>query len=443
MSTMRPLRVLLGVAWYLPESVGGTEKYVRGLAMELRAAGIDVAIAVPGPGGRGVTTDVQDGVLVYRFAATDTGGFGVSPPAPDAWHDVLTAFQPTIVDLHSLTSSMGVPHLRAARERGARTVVTVHLPGLVCARGTLQRFGHEPCDGDLRQQPCTACRLEARGLPAPVGALLSELPASLGSWLDRLPVPDLARRAVAADEAHRDRITWLAAIDDYTDRIVVVSSFLKSMLARNQISEQKIVVCRQGVDQPATPPRRSSGPQEPGTLKVGFVGRFDPMKGIDILLDAAEHLPSDARIEFHIWGVARTPEAQAYRAVVARNAQALPNVHLRGEADAFAPYEQIDVLAVPSLWAETGPFVVLEAQAAGVPVVGSDLGGIAERVTSGRDGFLFPAGDADALASILMRLWRDPAELARLRSPVPVRTVADVARETIDTYTVLAAERAA
>lgn len=443
MSAMRPLRVLLGVAWYFPESIGGTEKYVRGLAMQLRTLGVDVAIAVPREGGHDVTVETRDGVPVYRFATSHSAGFDLTASAPQGWRDVLAMFQPTIVDLHSLTSSVGLPHLRAAREYGARTAVTVHLPGIVCARGTLQRFGHEPCDGDLRRQPCTACRLEARGLPATVGALLTDLPSSVGSWLDRLPVPELARRAAAADEVHRDRIKWLAAIDDHTDRLIVVSDFLKAMLVRNGISSEKILICRQGIDRPVVAPRRPSGTHEPGVLKVGFVGRFDPMKGLDVLMDAAERMPAEARIEFHIWGVARTPEAETYRAALARNAQTLSSVHFRGEADSFGPYEEIDVLAVPSIWAETGPFVVLEAQAAGVPVVGSDLGGIAERVTAGRNGLLFPAGDAQALANILLRLSRDPAELSRLQTPVPVRTVGDVARETLETYTVLAAERAA
>jgi glycosyltransferase involved in cell wall biosynthesis len=109
----------------------------------------------------------------------------------------------------------------------------------------------------------------------------------------------------------------------------------------------------------------------------------------------------------------------------------------------MAPYDAIDILAVPSTWYETGPFVVLEAHAAGIPVVGSDLGGIAERVTHGQDGLLFPTGDAKALADILLQLWRDPARLNALRPGASVRTISDVARETLDTYTALAAERAA
>jgi len=438
------MRVLLGVAWYFPDSIGGTEKYVRSLAAELREAGHDVAIAVPGESGRSVTSRLHEGVPVFRFPAEGdpSRAFDLDQPAPSGWQHVLDTFAPTIVDLHSMTSVLGIAHLRAARDFGARTAVTVHLPGVVCARGSLLRFGHEPCDGDLKVQPCTACRLQARGLPVRVGALLSDIPDGLASLVERLPLPGLARRAVAADDAHRDRLAWLHAVASRADRMVVVSNGLKQLLTRNGISADKIVVCRQGVDRHHGP-RRTSGTREAGTLKVGFVGRFDPLKGLDVLLDAAERIPAEARIEFHIWGTARTPDAEAYRAAVLRNAQPLRHVIFHGEADSSAPYDEVDVLAVPSICFETGPFVVLEAHAAGIPVVGSDLGGIAERVSPGRDGLLFPAGDGRALAEILLKLWRDPAELVRLRPAAPVRSTSDVARETLEIYAVLAAERAA
>jgi glycosyltransferase involved in cell wall biosynthesis len=438
-----PVRVLLGVAWYLPDSIGGTEKYVRGLAAELKRAGVDVAIAVPAPAATRVTRELVDDVPVFRFAPTRTRDFDVDTHAPNGWQEILEAVRPTIVDLHSLTSTLGLPHLRAARALRARTLVTVHLPGLVCARGSLLRFGRELCDGDLRRQPCTACRLEARGVPPSVGAFLSDLPSGLGDWLDRLAVPGAARRAITADDSHRDRLRWLAAITDSADRIVAVSNGLKAMLLRNGVPAEKVVVCSQGVDRPGSPRPPYTGTRVPGVLKVGFVGRFDPIKGLDVLVDAAERIPPDSRIEFHIWGAARTPAAQAYRDAMMRGAQGLRHVTFHGEATSTAPYDTVDILAVPSTWYETGPFVVLEAHAAGVPVVGSDLGGIAERVTDGRNGLLFPPGDANALAGILRQLARNPAQLAALRPHGPVRTIADVARETLDTYAVLAAERAA
>jgi glycosyltransferase involved in cell wall biosynthesis len=60
-----------------------------------------------------------------------------------------------------------------------------------------------------------------------------------------------------------------------------------------------------------------------------------------------------------------------------------------------------DALVVPSVWLETGPLVVLEAFAAGVPVIGSRLGGIAEMVRDGEDGLLFEAGCPSKLASAI------------------------------------------
>ena len=442
------LRVLLGVAWYFPDSVGGTEKYVRALATELRTAGVEVALAVPDRAMVRVERSQHEGIEVFRFApGSGTSGagqeFDIGAAAPPGWLKVLRAFGPTIVDVHSLTSDLGLAHLTSAREAGARTVVTVHLPGLVCARGTLLRFGHEVCDGDLRRQPCTACRLDARGVPPRVGTLLSDLPSGLADWLDRVPMPAVARRTIAADAAHLARLVWLRAVRDCADRVVVVSAFLKQMLVQNGFASDRVIVCRQGVERSGLTHTPATATVVPGVLRVGFVGRFDPLKGLDVLIDAAERLPQNARIEFHIWGAARTPDAEAYRAAVIRNAQMLPQVIFHGEADSLTPYAEMDVLVVPSVAVETGPFVVLEAQAAGLPVVGSDLGGIAERVTSEVDGLLFPAGDANALADVLMRFWHDPRSLARLRPTQAVRSVADVARETLQTYAVLASERAA
>ena len=63
-----------------------------------------------------------------------------------------------------------------------------------------------------------------------------------------------------------------------------------------------------------------------------------------------------------------------------------------------------DALLVPSVCLETGPLVVLEAFAAGVPVIGSRLGGIAEMVQDGMDGLLFEAGNSKDLADAVEKI---------------------------------------
>jgi glycosyltransferase involved in cell wall biosynthesis len=85
---------------------------------------------------------------------------------------------------------------------------------------------------------------------------------------------------------------------------------------------------------------------------------------------------------------------------------------------------------VPSQWLETGPLVVLEAFAAGTPVLGSNLGGIAELVNDGANGRLVPHDDLTAWMRALQDLERDRSIVARLRAGVrPPRTVREVSED--------------
>jgi GT2 family glycosyltransferase len=81
-------------------------------------------------------------------------------------------------------------------------------------------------------------------------------------------------------------------------------------------------------------------------------------------------------------------------------------------------FEDLDVLVVASTWIENAPFIIREAFAAGVPVVASNLGGMAEMVRHGIDGLLFPAGDAKALAAALRRFVKEPDLADRLSAGI-------------------------
>ena len=67
------------------------------------------------------------------------------------------------------------------------------------------------------------------------------------------------------------------------------------------------------------------------------------------------------------------------------------------------------VAVVPSTWYENQPMAVLEAMAIGLPVIGSDIGGLPELIEAGRDGILVPAGDDKALAIAMGDVLADPA----------------------------------
>ena len=96
---------------------------------------------------------------------------------------------------------------------------------------------------------------------------------------------------------------------------------------------------------------------------------------------------------------------------------------------------QYDVVAVPSQWLETGPLVVMEAFAAGVPVLGSNLGGIAELVRHGTDGLLVTPRSVEAWRIALETVCEDRALLERLRAGIrEPRSMAEVSHDMSKLY---------
>ena len=95
---------------------------------------------------------------------------------------------------------------------------------------------------------------------------------------------------------------------------------------------------------------------------------------------------------------------------------------VRDPVDAYAA---MDVFALPSILPEGLPTTSLEAQAAGLPVVASDIGGTADTIAVGRTGELVPPGDAAALAAALGGLLADPARRSRMGAAARARVERD------------------
>jgi glycosyltransferase involved in cell wall biosynthesis len=156
---------------------------------------------------------------------------------------------------------------------------------------------------------------------------------------------------------------------------------------------------------PSPPVRTASAPRAGGLL-VGALGRLTDQKRIDGLVHALSTIP-DMRLTL----VGDGPQ----RRELERLASAL-GVAERLEITGWVndPRDwllRFDVLAVPSLW-EGMPLAILEAMHAGLPVVASDVGSVAEAVVDGQTGFVVPPGDDAALVDRLRRLQTDP-ELRR------------------------------
>ncbi|HET9690655.1 MAG TPA: glycosyltransferase family 4 protein [Acidimicrobiales bacterium] len=133
--------------------------------------------------------------------------------------------------------------------------------------------------------------------------------------------------------------------------------------------------------------------REPGTATVVFIGRHEQRKGLAVLLDALGRL--DGRFRLQVVG--EGPETARLRAATAgdRRVEWLGTV---ADGEKVARLRAADVLCAPSLGGESFGVVLLEALAAGTPVVASDLDGYRNAVRPGVDAVMVPPGDPVALA---------------------------------------------
>jgi glycosyltransferase involved in cell wall biosynthesis len=126
-------------------------------------------------------------------------------------------------------------------------------------------------------------------------------------------------------------------------------------------------------------------------------GRLSPEKGVDIAIRAIGRLPG-ARLDVAGTGAEEDRLRRLADSVAPGRVRFLGLVPKSGVHDLMLG---ASVVAVPSRWYENQPMVVLEALARGVPVVGSNLGGLPELVQPGLTGELVPPGDPGALAAAL------------------------------------------
>ena len=366
---------------YFPDVVGGTEIYVAQLARDLSVLGVDsvVAAAVRAP----VPARYDhDGTPVYRFGLgepedlADLYGEG-NERAARSIADIVAGVDADVLHLHAFTRAASVRAARAAKRAGARVVFTYHTPTASCVRGTLLRDGHEPCDGALIAQRCAACLLESRGVPAVAREVLSRAPTALGSAFVSAGVAGRWVTGLRARELTATRHDAFRQLLAESDAIVAVCGWVRSLLLRAGASPDRVVLSRHGT--PATPLRGQPSGDRHGELRLAYVGRLHPTKGVHVVLRALAACP-DLRLTLDVYGIAQGDDGARYRdelvalSAVDTRVRFHPPLASDRVVETLASY---DATVVPSQWLETGPLTVLESFAAGTPVIGSNLGGIA------------------------------------------------------------------
>ena len=139
------------------------------------------------------------------------------------------------------------------------------------------------------------------------------------------------------------------------------------------------------------------------THRFGFIGRVDPTKGLEVLLQATQTI-TDKEFSLRIAGDGNQDYIEQLKKQYPD-----PRIQFIGFTEADKFYEQIHTLICPSIYEEPLPRVVYEAYAKALPVIVSDAGGTPEIVELGKTGLIYPATDAYVLAENMIRIIDDVA----------------------------------
>ena len=405
-----------------PQAMGcGPVVYVHTLALAQRAAG-DTAVVLA------ASDQTAEGRPPYdpTVVAVDNIPYVLLRNRPVAEHDhwnpnremsdpacrravvhVLRETQPDVVHIHNVVG-LSFDVIEAAKDSGARIVMSLHNYFPLCSRDDLFFADAEHCPGP-RYRSCSRC---------------------LGTML--------------GDAAYQARHQMAVDLINQCDVVLAVSTRVAEIYQQHGVQPDRLVVNRIGSHTAARlwdtfGHRRVIEAAAPSTpLRLTFFGSPIPRKGLSTLLQAVRHLRHPEQVEVHLLG--NPPPAEVEH--LAKGIRSFSPIHAQRFTfhggfnqtmlDAFLA--RMDVAVLPPRWEDNGPQTVLESLGAGVPVIGTRMGGIIDMIQHEGNGLLVPEGDPVALAEAIDRLVEDPAFVTHLRSGIDPPLTIDRHRDALAAY---------
>jgi glycosyltransferase involved in cell wall biosynthesis len=359
--------------------------------------------------GTAVTQPFSDREFVYSTGSFEWFKFANRDPNfPKAFCSLLAQLQPDIVHFHHFIN-FGVEAFYHVRQTlpNAKIILTLHEYLAMCHHyGQMITREHENLCYEAQLSRCNRC-FPGSG------------PADF--FLRKLYVQ-----------------SFFAMVDQF----VSPSKFLAERLVAWGIPEQRITVI-ENVIPAASDAGTIKYQNDTGPLRIGFFGQISRLKGINVLFDAASSLEAEGfrDVVFDIHGDYHGQPPEFQNEFLKRLDRAGCNVRFHGPYDpqhVDLLMRQTDVTIVPSIWWENSPVVIQEAFRNRRPVICSNIGGMAEKVRDGEDGWHFPVGSSTALVALLKRLCRDRDVVGQvsttIQRPPDIRDIINAHVHVFDTH---------
>ena len=431
------MKILYITNGYKPYRWAGTETYTAGIAEEIAKRGHQVEVICIGEwekGDRywnGVTEDIQNDIRVRRINLNwekSPDPFRYLYNNPEVAQYLKAILDEVKFDLVHVISceTLSASIFQVVKNAGLPLVFSLTDFWMICPRITLLHSNGSNCSGNTTPEECIACMLRNSGFYHNAREFLPEkvlLPVlsrfSRYSFISR----KRGLRGWAGNMAERKQMLKHALT--LPDCRITASNFVREVFISNGVTAP-ILVEPYGHDLGWL--NSYTGKSDSDLLRLGYIGQIIGAKGVHLILQALALLPKDCqeRVSVVIYG--NVDHIPSYGEKIKNLASGLPNIRFGGtyqHAESARIYSEIDILMVPSLWFDF-PLIIYEAFASQTPVVATNLGGMAEAVSPGKNGLLFERGNAEDLAMQIQRLLDEPGLLEKLRRGIPeVRTVQD------------------
>lgn len=418
------MKVIQVLNHFLPQQTAGTEVYTWALSKQLQQKGIEVEIVIPHYGEQASASYEYDGLKVFQYAEPSVVdrslmmGFK-KPDGLKAFAQHVKNEKPDIVHFHELAGSngIGLQHIIAAKQSGAKVIMTFHLAGNTCKTGNLLYMETDFCDGKINIDTCSRCYLHGKSngiarqiLPA-VAALVYKTGIDTTTWGN--PLGTALGTGFIINKLKKD----FEELVKHCDKVVVLTAWYKKILLLNGVAENMISYVPQGLPVEVLKTTAVENEKTAGTVKLIFVGRISSHKGLHLLVDALCSLPTD-KIELDIYGQSVDTD---YETGLRNKTAAYNNINWKGMLAPEAvvnTMQQYDALCLCSTFSEMSPLVIQEAFAAGIPVIASNVYGNAEQVTHDKNGLLFKFKEPASLRQQLQRCVDDNSLLKQMKKNI-------------------------
>lgn len=452
------MRVLLTTHVFLPDYSSGTEILTFNTARELLRLGHEVEICTGFPAQPGLADSQRfdkyeyAGIKVNRFFHNTEPMGGQSNIVEAEYNNLFFArwfreylkqFKPDIVHFFHL-GLLSASAIDICHELNIPMVMTPTDFWLICPNNQLRLPDNSLCAGpDWNSVNCVKHAV-TNNQPPLVSWIFNRLP----NWMVAAMIWALNQGFFSGAwfspwvRALHQRAGFLRQRMNMLDNVIVPTRLMEKMLVRNGLKPEKVVFSRFGISQAMVSSEAHS--QDPtGKLRVGFIGGLSEHKGAHLLISAIRLLPGNMSLELKIYG--KSTDYPKYYERLKQLANADPRIHFCGTFpnDMIGKiFAELDILVVPSIWYENTPLVIYSAQAAGCPIIASNLGGMAEVVEHETNGLLFETGDIAGLASTIERLEIDRGMLHKLAAnAIKPKHISDYVEELHNIYIEVLKER--